>query len=136
MKTNKKLTKKNTKCSPMKSKQSSRKNKSRKNSKRVSAGTNGEPDLENINKNINTIKTDMCCMCMQPIESKYFQPSKCLQKYASRAHKICSECWWGEFAKEGITHECPGCIKNIPLSKKGKKNIKDIDTIEIDLTDD
>jgi len=145
---NKKLTKNNTKSSPMRSKQSSRrnrsrKNKSRKNIRKVVAGTDGEPDKEDNSENIKKTSEksieedyDVCCMCMKPIESKYFQPSKCLQKYASRAHKICGECWWGEFAKEGFAHECPGCAKNLPLPKKGKKSIKDSNTIEIDLTDE
>lgn len=59
-----------------------------------------------------------CCMCMQPIENKFFNPSKCLQKHGGRAHRICAECWWGEFAKEGTNHICPGCEKNMPLPPK------------------
>lgn len=60
-----------------------------------------------------------CCMCMQPIENKFFNPSKCIQQHgSSRAHRICSECWWGEFAKEGTNHICPGCEKNMPLPPK------------------
>ena len=142
---NKKSTKKNTKSSPKLSKQSSRRNKSRKNKSRTtSASTNGEPNnknnSDNANKSIENSNieedSDVCCMCMEPIKSKYFQPSKCLQKYASRAHKICGECWWGEFAKEGMVHECPGCAKNLPLPKKGKKITKDSNTIEIDLTEE
>jgi hypothetical protein len=65
-----------------------------------------------------------CCMCMNPIENKFFNPSKCLQKHGSRAHRICSECWWGDFAKEGTNHICPGCEKNIPLPPKNTEKSK------------
>lgn len=66
-----------------------------------------------------------CCMCMQPIENKFFNPSKCIQHHgSSRAHRICSECWWGEFAKEGTNHICPGCEKNIPLPPKNMEKPK------------
>ena len=65
-----------------------------------------------------------CCMCMQPIENKFFNPSKCMQQHGSRAHRICSECWWGEFAKEGTNHICPGCEKNMPLPPKNTEKNK------------
>jgi hypothetical protein len=65
-----------------------------------------------------------CCICMQPIENKFFNPSKCLQEHGSRAHRICVECWWGDFAKEGSNHLCPGCEKNIPLPPKNTEKSK------------
>jgi len=65
-----------------------------------------------------------CCMCLQSIENKFFNPSKCLQEHGSRAHRICGECWWGEFAKEGTNHICPGCEKNMPLPPKNTEKTK------------
>lgn len=60
---------------------------------------------------------EKCCMCGKKINSsESMVPRECLMKYGKyRAHKICPECWWGEFAKEGATHKCPGCVKNIPV---------------------
>lgn len=29
----------------------------------------------------------------------------------------CPSCWWGEFAKEGASHKCPGCVKGLPVAK-------------------
>lgn len=63
-------------------------------------------------------------MCMQPIENKFFNPSKCLQQHDSRAHRICAECWWREFAQEGSNHMCPGCEKNMPLPPKNMEKPK------------
>jgi hypothetical protein len=40
-----------------------------------------------------------------------------------RAHKICSDCWWDDFANETASHKCPGCVKGIPVKSdpdKGK----------------
>jgi hypothetical protein len=65
-----------------------------------------------------------CCMCLQSIENKFFNPSKCFQEHGSRAHRICAECWWGEFAKEGTNHICPGCEKNMPLPPKNTEKTK------------
>lgn len=68
-------------------------------------------------------------MCMQSIENKFFNPSKCLQQHDSRAHRICTECWWGGFAKEGSNHMCPGCEKNMPLPPKNTEKSKPGTTI-------
>lgn len=68
-------------------------------------------------------------MCMQSIDNKFFNPSKCLQQHGSRAHRICAECWWGEFAKEGSNHMCPGCEKNMPLPPKNTEKSKPGTTI-------
>jgi len=60
---------------------------------------------------------ETCCMCAKKINSgESLIPRECLMKYGKyRAHKICPECWWGEFAKEDSIHKCPGCEKNIPI---------------------
>lgn len=60
---------------------------------------------------------EKCCMCGKKIDNdKSLIPQECLIKHGKyRAHKVCSECWWGEFAKEGAVHKCPGCAKNIPV---------------------
>lgn len=34
-------------------------------------------------------------------------PGQC-QK--SKRHRLCSKCWFDEFAIEGISHKCPGCL--------------------------
>jgi hypothetical protein len=58
-------------------------------------------------------------------------PGECLIKYGKyRAHKICPECWWNDFAKETTTHKCPGCVKNIPIPSDPNAGVI------IDLTND
>lgn len=74
-----------------------------------------------------------CCMCEKEIsKSQGNMPVKCFTKYgANRAHRICQDCWWRKFAKEGVNHACPGCVKHLPL------NGPPIDTsVVIDLTED
>jgi len=59
-----------------------------------------------------------CCMCGKEIRKEDgLIPSKCLMKNgAIRGHRICQECWWSKFAKEGVNHNCPGCEKGLPLN--------------------
>ena len=59
-----------------------------------------------------------CCMCDKEIVKKDgLMPGKCFRKHgAIRAHRICQECWWSVFAKEGTNHDCPGCVKGLPLN--------------------
>jgi len=60
---------------------------------------------------------DHCCMCDKTITGKQFIPSGCLMKHGKiRSHKICSDCWWNKFAKEGESHQCPGCVSKKPLN--------------------
>lgn len=68
---------------------------------------------------------DICCMCEQKIhKTKFMIPMKCLVTYgAKRAHKICRDCWWGEFARESVSHKCPGCEKGIPIKPDPNKGI-------------
>ena len=60
-----------------------------------------------------------CCMCGSKFVKKTAMiPQECLIKYGKiRAHKVCPKCWWGEFAKEGASHKCPGCQKGLPVAK-------------------
>jgi hypothetical protein len=61
-----------------------------------------------------------CCMCGSKFHKKKTAmiPQECLIKYGKiRAHKVCPRCWWGEFAKEGVSHKCPGCVKGLPVAK-------------------
>jgi len=60
-----------------------------------------------------------CCMCGSKFVKKTaLIPQECLMKYGKiRAHKVCPRCWWGEFAKEGASHKCPGCVKGLPVAK-------------------
>ena len=73
-----------------------------------------------------------CCMCGSKFDKKTAMvPQECLMKYGKiRAHKVCPKCWWGEFAKEGASHKCPGCVKGLPLAED-----LDAGTV-IDLTED
>jgi len=60
-----------------------------------------------------------CCMCGSKFVKKTaLIPQECLMKYGKiRAHKVCPRCWWGDFAKEGASHKCPGCVKGLPVAK-------------------
>ena len=93
----------------------------RKNSKTQKKTSTGIKEHVQIPSSMRSNDNRTCCMCMQPIENKFFNPSKCLQQHSSRAHRICAECWWVEFAKEGSNHLCPGCEKNVPLPPKNTK---------------
>jgi hypothetical protein len=77
----------------------------------------------------------LCCMCEKKVDIKdTFIPRECLNKHYNAAHRICSDCWWDEkngFAKENVSHKCPGCIKNLPLTYVKKES-----PIFIDLTED
>ena len=66
-----------------------------------------------------TTSTTTCCMCEQPTERENtLIPNACLMKYGKfNAHKMCKDCWWSEFAKEGVSHKCPGCVKQLPLDR-------------------
>jgi hypothetical protein len=72
-------------------------------------------------------------MCEKTINKENtLVPSGCLSMYGKAAHRICQKCWWNPitgFAREGVAHKCPGCIKNIPLTQ-----YKKTDPIIIDLT--
>jgi hypothetical protein len=117
------------KCISYKKKSSSRrKNSRRKNSTRRNRKNKkynylaGGPRSDYIN----------CCMCNKEIINEDgLIPAKCLTKYGSiRAHRICEECWFDKFAKEGVNHNCPGCIKNLPL-----KGLPNDNSVIIDLTE-
>jgi len=74
---------------------------------------------------------EKCCVCDKKITSIHsFIPRECLTKYGkNRAHKICSDCWWGEFASETASHKCPGCVKGIPIkSDPNKGKVIDLTT--------
>lgn len=78
-------------------------------------------------------ENDPCCMCGKEISEKNPKiPSGCYMKHGKfRAHKICDDCWWDKFAKEGVNHQCPGCLTGQKLNAPPplKKEI-------IDLTED
>ena len=59
---------------------------------------------------INNIVT--CSICEKNInKNNTFIPCICLKINREKAHRICSECWWNDFAKEDVSHLCPGCKK-------------------------
>jgi hypothetical protein len=71
-----------------------------------------------------------CCICEKNVnKDNTFAPLQCLNKYGRATHRVCSECWWDKFAIEDISHECPGCIKGLPLTRVEKEP-----PIVIDLT--
>jgi hypothetical protein len=76
-----------------------------------------------------------CCMCEKMVNNDdTFVPVRCLNQYGRSAHRICSKCWWDKkkgFAREDISHECPGCRKGLPLT-----HVKKEPTIYVDLTED
>jgi hypothetical protein len=78
-----------------------------------------------------------CCMCGKEIvKINGLIPGQCLRKNGSvRAHRICEDCWWDPvsgFAKEGVNHSCPGCVKGLPLNGPAHNQ----STIFVDLTED
>jgi hypothetical protein len=77
-----------------------------------------------------------CCMCGETgRRDNTLVPSACLTKHGERAHRICQDCWWNEFAIEGASHQCPGCVKHLPLTaplKRTKPREEDIIVISDD----
>jgi hypothetical protein len=76
-----------------------------------------------------------CCMCEMNIKKdNTLVPRECLMKYGKAAHRICQDCWWNSetgFARENVSHKCPGCKKNLPLTEFKKEA-----PIFVDLTED
>jgi hypothetical protein len=74
-------------------------------------------------------------MCEKMVDKKNtLVPRECLNKNYNAAHRICQDCWWDEkkgFAREDISHKCPGCIKGLPLTYVKKES-----PVLIDLTED
>jgi hypothetical protein len=64
-----------------------------------------------------------CCICDKKINSEFpLTPARCLTKLGKNSHKICSDCWWNNFAKEGVNHKCPGCPVEEPKTSKTLNN--------------
>jgi len=73
-----------------------------------------------------------CCMCTNLVnKNKTYVPRICLNEHGERAHRICENCWWNDFAKEGVNHKCPGCMKGLPLT-----NYENQPPVLIDLTEE
>jgi hypothetical protein len=115
---------------------SSKKNKRNKRNKRKT--------LKNkriMNRGGNKNENVLCSMCENFVNKKdTLIPRVCLNEYGRKAHRICKDCWWNPdtgFAREGSSHGCPGCEKNIPFTKITSNSIK-INTPNniIDLTKD
>jgi len=76
-----------------------------------------------------------CCMCNNATKESMMTPNECLMKYGKyRSHKICGYCWWNKFAKEGVSHKCPGCQYGKPLNEN--PTISNPNNTIIDLTND
>jgi hypothetical protein len=72
-----------------------------------------------------------CCICEKMVnKDDTLIPRECLNKYGKAAHRICKDCWWKEFAVEGVSHKCPGCVKGLPLTKFKKESPILVDLIE------
>lgn len=74
-------------------------------------------------------KPPKCVICGKYTSNKQdsgksFQPKQCQKKTWRYAHKICGKCWWGDFALEGRSHACPGCVKGLPLPKPPKQILR------------
>lgn len=81
-------------------------------------------------------ETVQCCMCENTVnKDEALIPRVCLVKHGiNRAHRICRDCWLNlktGFARENASHECPGCIKGIPLTE-----YKKMPPVVVDLTED
>lgn len=72
-----------------------------------------------------------CCMCEREVDkNSTLIPRECLNKFASRAHRICLDCWWNPeygFARENAPHGCPGCAKKFPLTNVKSKKTEFVD---------
>lgn len=84
--------------------------------------------------------TSICCICEIVTSEMTMHPARCYRMHGSVAHKVCTDCWWRKtgFAEECGNHNCPGCIKNIPLNYKSKRRHQSIDLSEfvMDLTNE
>ena len=82
----------------------------------------------------------ICSMCETNVNKKdTLVPRVCLNEHGRKAHRICSECWWNPdtgFARENTKHGCPGCEKNIPLTKVTNLPTSNQPVKVIDLTED
>jgi hypothetical protein len=95
--------------------------KKRRNSKKKSkrkmykGGTETEQEMDNETDTENQEVT--CAICGKQVHKKdTLIPRVCLNENGGRAHRICKDCWWDTFAKEGEPHNCPGCEKGLPLT--------------------
>ena len=105
---------------PKKTKSKRSKRKQRKTRRRFRKGGNGE-----------NVK---CCMCEKIVDkNNTFIPKECLINNGKKAaHRICKECWWNPetgFAREDAPHNCPGCLKGLPLTEHKRE-----EPIVVDLT--
>jgi hypothetical protein len=99
--------------------------KKRRNSKKKSkrkmykGGTETEQEMDNeMDNETDTENQEVtCAICGKQVHKKdTLIPRVCLNENGGRAHRICKDCWWDTFAKEGEPHNCPGCEKGLPLT--------------------
>jgi len=61
-----------------------------------------------------------CSICGREFpRNEMLVPLTCLRKHGEKAHRICQDCWWDPqmgFAREDVSHGCPGCKKELPLN--------------------
>lgn len=96
---------------------SKKKRNSKKKSKRKThkGGTETEDKLEDELED--EAQQVTCAICGEQVHKKdTLIPRVCLNENGGRAHRICKDCWWDTFAKEGEPHNCPGCEKGLPLT--------------------
>ncbi len=110
----------------MKTRKVFRKRKSRTRKSRRTKHPRKIKELRNVGRGI--VK---CCMCEKNVDNSKtdtFIPLNCLNKPIkdkAGVHRICSDCWWNPktgFAKEGVSHKCPGCVKGLPVVRPETKS--------------
>lgn len=78
--------------------------------------------IEKLRANLKkTTEKAKCVMCekLKPSD-EMLMPLQCKLTYGEEsAHRICRHDWFkpGGFAEESLSHKCPGCVKNMPLTK-------------------
>lgn len=62
-------------------------------------------------------KKVFCVICnYYKILEEMLIPALCLKYNGKRAHRICKDCWFSNFAIENVSHKCPGCINKLLLN--------------------
>lgn len=81
-------------------------------------------------RRLETTSDHRCCICGDPIDyNERLSPAQCMSKHGTKAHLICSKCWFHTFAEEGASHKCPGCKKQVPYTEPPpfKGQVEEID---------
>ena len=119
-----------------------RKDKKGRHTRKDKKGRKGRKDVKGLGNEYDKVN---CCVCGNEIKKiEGLIPNACLQKNGViSAHRMCEYCWFGKnkisqdtfgpegFATEGISHKCPGCKNELPLTE-GRPKTQVIDLIDDD----